>query len=300
MAGLRKAAKTLTAAAVQNYRPRKARREIPDGGCRGLYLVVQPTGQKSWALRFRRPGGTSGKLTLGPCDLTNKEATTEPVLGMPLTLVGARRVAVQVHRARAMGQDVVADRRVAKQRQRAEAASRVQATFAAAARDFIQGHAMRRTHRWREQARLLGLQPTAERLAVIPDGLVDRWATKPVAALDAHDIHGVVDEARERGVPGLARRSAGTSEARAQVLLSCLSKMFTWLRRRRRVETNPCVGIYPPAPPQATALTNAEKCSSERPATQRTGRAQAAIDCRVSDERVCRDGRAELSEDCAT
>jgi hypothetical protein len=53
-------------------------------------------------------------------------------------------------------------------------ASRVQATFAAA-RDFIQGHAMRRTHRWREQARLLGLQPTAERLAVIPGGLVDRW-----------------------------------------------------------------------------------------------------------------------------
>ena len=74
---------------------------------------------------------------------------------MPLTLVGARRVAEQVHRARAMGQDVVADRRVAKQRQRAEAASRVQATFAAAARDFIQGHAMRRTHRWREQARFL-------------------------------------------------------------------------------------------------------------------------------------------------
>ena len=235
-------------------------------------------------------GGTSGKLTLGPCDLTNKEATDQPVLGMPLTLVGARRMAVQVHRARAMGQDVVADRRVAKQRQRAEAASRVQATFAAAARDFIQGHAMRRTHRWREQARLLGLQPTAERLAVIPDGLVDRWATKPVAALDAHDIHGVVDEARERGVPGLARRSAGTSEARAQVLLSCLSKMFTWLRLGGgALKANPCVGIYPPAPPQATALTNAEKCGSERPATQRTGRAQAAIDCRVSDERVCRD-----------
>ena len=140
---------------------------------------------------------------------------------------------------------------------------------------------MRHTRRWREQARLLGLQPTAERLAVIPGGLVDRWATKPVAALDAHDIHGVVDEARERGVPGLARRSAGTSEARARVLLSCLSKMFTWLRRRQRVETNPCVGIYPPAPPQATA---SEKCGSERAATQRTGRAQAAIDCRVSDE----------------
>jgi hypothetical protein len=30
-------AKQLTAAAVQRLRPGKARREIPDGGCAGLY-----------------------------------------------------------------------------------------------------------------------------------------------------------------------------------------------------------------------------------------------------------------------
>jgi hypothetical protein len=27
------------------------RREVPDGKISGLYLVVQPSGQKSWALR---------------------------------------------------------------------------------------------------------------------------------------------------------------------------------------------------------------------------------------------------------
>jgi hypothetical protein len=48
-------AKTMTAAAVKNYRPGDGRREIPDGGCPGLYLVIQTSGHRSWAMRFRRP-----------------------------------------------------------------------------------------------------------------------------------------------------------------------------------------------------------------------------------------------------
>jgi len=59
----------LSAIAVKNIRPGKARREIPDSGCPGLYLIVQISGAKSWALRFRRPNGTPAKLTLGPLDL---------------------------------------------------------------------------------------------------------------------------------------------------------------------------------------------------------------------------------------
>jgi len=62
-------AKPLTAIAVKSFRPSKVRREIPDGGCRGLYLVIQISGQRSWALRFRRPNGKPAKLTLGPLDL---------------------------------------------------------------------------------------------------------------------------------------------------------------------------------------------------------------------------------------
>jgi hypothetical protein len=27
--------------------------EVPDSGCSGLYLVVQPSGVKSWAVRYR-------------------------------------------------------------------------------------------------------------------------------------------------------------------------------------------------------------------------------------------------------
>ena len=113
-------AKTLTAAAVKNYRPGKARREIPDGGCSGLYLIIQASGHRSWAMRFRRPSGKPAKLTLGPVDLSGKEAESEPVPDSPLTLASARRLAAEIHRQRAMGRDVVADYDASRRRQKSE------------------------------------------------------------------------------------------------------------------------------------------------------------------------------------
>ena len=56
-------AKALTAISVENYKPSSVRREIADAGCRGLYLVVQPTGRKSFAVRYR-VNGKPKKLTL--------------------------------------------------------------------------------------------------------------------------------------------------------------------------------------------------------------------------------------------
>jgi integrase len=54
---------TLTAKYVENIKPGKDRREIPDDGCRGLYLIVQPSGSKSYAARYRLRGKPD-KLTL--------------------------------------------------------------------------------------------------------------------------------------------------------------------------------------------------------------------------------------------
>jgi integrase len=51
----------LTPKGVEHAKPRSARYELPDGG--GLYLVVQPSGAKSWAIRYRRHG-RSEKLTV--------------------------------------------------------------------------------------------------------------------------------------------------------------------------------------------------------------------------------------------
>ena len=62
--------KVLTARAVAVAKPKRnaagklVRNEIPDRGCPGLYLVVEPTGTKSWAHRYRRHGAPK-KDTLG-------------------------------------------------------------------------------------------------------------------------------------------------------------------------------------------------------------------------------------------
>jgi integrase len=53
----------LTAIAVQNLKPGAARREVSDPGARGLYVVVQPSGTKSFAIRYRYAGKTR-KMTL--------------------------------------------------------------------------------------------------------------------------------------------------------------------------------------------------------------------------------------------
>jgi len=49
---------------IRNLEPGSERREIPDPGSRGLYLVLQPSGKRSFAVRYRSPiDGRPRKLT---------------------------------------------------------------------------------------------------------------------------------------------------------------------------------------------------------------------------------------------
>jgi integrase len=253
-------AKPLTAIAVKSFKSGKVRRELPDGGCPGLYLVIQTSGQKSWALRFRRPNGKPAKLTLGPLDLSGKEAPAQPAIGHPLTLASARALAAELGRQRVRGRDVVADHVAAKSRQKFEQETRARNTFAGAAREFIEQYAKKKTRRWQQQARLLGFSPTSDILEILPGGLAHRWRDKPIVEVDGHDIHSLIDETRRHGVPGLERRTNEPSEARARVMLACLSKMFGWLAQHRKVENNPCRGVHRPDPSTARdrVLTDAE------------------------------------------
>jgi integrase len=244
-------AKPLTAAAVLRFTPGAKRRRIPDPGMRSLFLIVEPSGRKSWAMRFRVGGNRITKMTLGPCDLTGKEMQAEPIIGQPLTLAAARQLATQVHRQRALGHDPSADAKATKARQRAVVIEAASNTFAAAAKEFIEQHASRKTRRWQEQARLLGYQPTASGLEIIPKGLAARWSDKAVSSIDGHDIHGIVAETRERGAPGLERRSDEPTESRARAMLSVLSRLYRFLVQHRRVETNPCLGVHRPDAPKA-------------------------------------------------
>jgi integrase len=163
------------------------------------------------------------------------------MIGKPLTLAGARKLAAEVHLKRASGESVT----TAKQGGDA---------FADAARAFITEHSKPKVRGWQEHARLLGLVP--ETLEEISRGLASRWRTKPVTDVTAADIFAVVDEAKRRGVPGLERRKKdGLSESRARAMLSCLSRMFRYLLEHQRVEANPCTSIIRPPPPRARSRT---------------------------------------------
>jgi integrase len=301
-------AKTMTAAAVKNYRPGEGRREIPDGGCPGLYLVIQASGHRSWAMRFRRPNGKPAKLTLGPVDLSGKEVESEPVLDSPLTLASARRLAAEVHRQRAMGRDVVADYDASRRRQKSEHESRAKSTYPSAAKDFIEQYASKKTRRWRETARLLGLAypPTGGEPTRIKGGLCERWNDKPIAEIDGHDIHSLIDETRRSGAPGLERRSDGPTEARARVMLSCLSKMFSWLVQHRRVNQNPCKDVHRPEASTARdrVLTDGEIVKFWRATDAQRKELSALLKlllltgCRLNE--VAGMTRTELSDDSAT
>ena len=176
------------------------------------------------------------------------------MIGTPLTLAAARRLAAEVARQRARGRDVVADIAVEKQQRRVSVGN----TFAAAVRDFIEEHARPQTRRWEETARLLGLRPDS--LDPIRGGLAERWRDKPLTDITSHDIYTVIDEARRRGVPGLSRRNDGISDARGRSMARTLSKLFGWLLAHRRITVNPTLGVYcPPAPrPRYRVLTNDE------------------------------------------
>ena len=97
-------AKMLTAKAVDNAKVPAIRREIPDGST-GLYLIVQPSGTRSWAYRYRYRGQPR-KLTLGTfplVPLVDKRDEQGRVI-----VKGARTLAAQAREAKETGVDRVA------------------------------------------------------------------------------------------------------------------------------------------------------------------------------------------------
>jgi integrase len=78
----------LTAKAIENIKAGPVRREIPDAGCAGLYLISQSSGARSWAVRYRYNGKPT-KLTIGQW----------PVM----TLAAAREAATAAQRALEQG-----------------------------------------------------------------------------------------------------------------------------------------------------------------------------------------------------
>lgn len=234
----------LSDASIKKLKPGKRRRDIADSGCRPLYLFIEPTGRKSWHMRFRNPHGRHTNLTLGPLDLSGRPESNEaPVIGQPLSLVAARRLTAELNTQRARGFDIAADFH----RTKLERNAGLSHTFDGAALDFTAQYLRPKVRRWPAAARLIGIAPDSEgQLQITPKGLADRWRDRPLSAITADDLHWVVDEVRERGVPGLKRNGTRQSEAMAHQMFSVLRKLFRWLLGKRRVKANPCADLVAP------------------------------------------------------
>ena len=254
-------AKVLTDASVRRFKKGSERREVADGGRRGLYLVIQPTGAKSWAFRFR-VNGKSAKLTLGGFDETVRKPVDKPVVGADLTLAEARKLAAEIDHERAAGTDVIVARKVAKLAARRKAIDDADNSYPVLLRRYVEEHARPHTKRWRDTARMLGLRYQDGEMLIIPNGLVERWAGKTVREISPDDIFIAVDGAVRVGAPGLTRWRA--SHARAEpfgrMLHSALSGFFGWCLKNRRIDLNPVRSVAKPraSTPRERVLSDEE------------------------------------------
>src|ERR1700724_4146642 len=120
--GRKPMAKLLTSLAVAHAKPYRrdgiaVLSEIRDGGCRGLRLLVHPTGHRTWIVRYRFHGRTR-KLTLGAAGVARPG---EPDPPNALTLANARKRASEALHKLAMGIDPAVEK-LAERRPVAESA----------------------------------------------------------------------------------------------------------------------------------------------------------------------------------
>lgn len=117
----------LTTKAIQALKPESRRQEIKDDGCRGLYLIVQPTGARSWAVRYHLDGrvrkatvGSYPHMGLADARLAANRIFDQLAAGVD-PLAAARQAAEEARRARAQTVGIIAERYLADARSRVKA-----------------------------------------------------------------------------------------------------------------------------------------------------------------------------------
>jgi len=217
-------AKALTAAAVEKFKATSSRQEIPDGLLPGLYLILQPSGAKSWAVRYRR-NGKPRKYTLGPYPA--------------LQLADAREQGRAALLRAQTGGDPALEKKVERKR-----SSEGKDTFEAVARLFIERHQKPKNRSWRETARLLGIIPDPanrdpsdpKTFVLAKGGITAGWRERRVTEVKRAEIIALLDDIVDRGAPIAANRT-----------LAALRKLFNWCMERDIIEASPCAGVKPPS-----------------------------------------------------
>jgi integrase len=222
--------KALTVTRIDNAKATSSRQEIPDGLLVGLYLVVQPSGARSFAVRYRY-AGQPRKLTLGAFPAINLET--------------ARALGAKALRAAAEGRDPAREKQAAKGDAKIAAAEEIRGKrdlFENVAREFIERHAMKqnRATTSRETARILGLRPSVEDPSILVDvggDVMSAWRGRKIQEISKRDIVALLDVVNDRGSPIMANR-----------VLSAVRKLFNWCVARDILQVSPCTLVAPPAP----------------------------------------------------
>ena len=220
-------AKALTQLAIKAAKPTHDRVEIPDGGCAGLYLIVQPSGVKSWALRYRF-NGTPKKLTLGRADQEGA-----------LSLAAARKAAVDARHRLEQGADPALEKQTEVAALTQVAALQATDTIAGLTEQFLELYAKPRT-----RSRTYQQSQDVLRRLVQP-----AWRRRTVHEIRRRDVIALVDDVTRRNGAQMADKT-----------LAVLGKFFGWLVARDVVDTSPCRGVERPArnPPRDRILTDTE------------------------------------------
>jgi integrase len=219
-------ASPLTVASIEKLKPDpQRRREIPDARMPGLYLIIQPTGAKSWAVRYRY-AGRSRKFTIGPYPAFD--------------LAAARQEASQALQQAQRGGDPACEKRLERQTARLRGADGAPDNFESLVRLFIERYAKKKNRGWQKIARVLGLvvpNDEPDTLAVRTGdrpGLVAKWGERKIGDIRKVDVILLLDDIADRA-PVQANRT-----------LSHLRKIFNWAIERDLIAVNPCAGVKPP------------------------------------------------------
>jgi integrase len=220
------ATKVLTPLAVKAAKPKRnaagelVRAEYPDRGCVGLYLVVQSSGLKSWALRYRFDRKTR-KLTLGA--VADHDA---PGLTDALTLAGARKAAAAAKHLVEQGIDPTAQKRTAKATALGLAAQRAADNVEALAEQFLRLYAKSRT-----RPRTYQQTEDVLRRLVLP-----AWQGRTVHDIRRRDVIALIDHISSERGPHMAGKS-----------LAVLGRWLSWLVSRDVIAISPTTGVERPA-----------------------------------------------------
>ena len=228
------ATQSLTPLQVKNAKPRANRIEIADRGCKGLYLVVQPGGAKSWAVRYRYLGKPR-KLTLGSTLVLGQDEAepAAPTIDGAVTLSAARKLAADALHKVKQGVDPAKSKQDDIRAGNEAAAVRAEDSVANLAAQFIERYCKVKGNRsWGRTKRIFDKE-------VLPE-----WSGKTVHEITQDNVEYLIAKiAKDR--PILANRA-----------LAAVRKWFAWMGGRykgghkaimkSRLRTAPCVGIEPP------------------------------------------------------